>query len=164
MIYDDWENFAGYAIFSKEVAQAIADFKANAGPELKNGTYELQGRMLYASVFDSKTTARLEDAVWETHANYADIQTLIAGQEINFRRNPDGLTPKTEYNAASDYQLFLSTKEHGAELLITPACFAIYFPGEAHITSFNTGEGISQPIRKIVFKVHKDLFQKSEEN
>lgn len=160
MIYDDWSYFECYAIFGKDVAKAIVDFRAKAGPELKNGTYELQGRMLYASVFDSKTTAKLEDAVWETHCNYADIQTLLAGQELNFRRNPAGLTPKTEYNAASDYQLFLPTKERGAELLITPARFAIYFPGEAHITSFNTGDGISQPIRKIVFKVHKDLFQK----
>jgi len=45
------------------------------------------------------------------------------------------------------------------QLTLQPGRFAVYLPNEAHITSFAL-DGTSQPIKKVVFKVHKSLFCK----
>lgn len=159
MIFDDWKNFLTYRSMLPEVADAIAEFWKNATPDMASGSRELGTPLAKADVFDSRTNPDLEKAVWETHANYADIQTLLAGEEVNHYRMPAGLTPKTEYNTQSDYQLFLPEGvDESLTLRLIPGRFAIYLPGEAHITSFATGKE-SLPIRKIVFKLHRSLFK-----
>lgn len=158
MIFDDWANFPKYANLFPDVADAIFDFWKNAMVDASSGGRNLCTSLARADVFDSRTNPEMCKAVWETHHDYADIQTLLVGEEINFCRNPTGLTPKTEYNQQSDYQLFLPEGvDSSLRLLLKPGRFAIYLPGEAHITSFATGTE-SRPIRKIVFKVHKKFF------
>ncbi len=158
MLYDKWENFLNYSALLPEAAQAIYYFLKNATPETPCGSHDSGVDGLRISVFDSKTTADYKDSVWETHRDHADIQTLLVGSEVNFCRRPEGLTAKTEYDEKADYQLFYSEAADDLKLTLTPERFAIYFPNEAHITSFNT-DGTSQPIKKIVFKVHKKLFR-----
>ena len=159
MLYDKWENFLNYSALLPEAAQAICDFVKNATPETSNGSHDSGVDGLRISVFDSKTTLDYKDAVWEIHKEYADIQTLLVGAEVNFcRHHIETLIPKTEYDAKADYQLFYSEAGDDLKLTLTPERFAIYLPNEAHITSFNT-DGTSQPIKKIVFKVHRNLFK-----
>ncbi len=158
MLYDKWENFLNYSALMPEAAEAIANFVKNANEDTPCGSHESGIDGLKISIFNSKTTADYKDSVWETHQQYADIQTLILGSEVNFCRRPEGLTAKTQYDEKADYQLFYSEAADDLKLTLTPERFAIYFPNEAHITSFNT-DGTSQPIRKIVFKVHKKLFR-----
>lgn len=159
MLYDKWENFLNYSALMPEAARAVMKFAGTADAALGNGSYDSGVKGVGISVFDSKTTADYKDAVWEIHKDYADIQTLLAGREINFCRSPEGLTPKMEYDARADYQLFHPEKGDDLQLTLLPGYFAIYLPGEAHITSF-TADGASQPVKKIVFKVHKSLFRK----
>ena len=158
MLYDKWENFLNYSALLPEAAEAIYNFVKNATPETPNGSHDSGLDGLKISVFDSKTTLDYKDSVWEIHKEYADIQTLLVGSEVNFCRRPEGLTAKTEYDEKADYQLFYSEAADDLKLTLTPERFAIYFPDEAHITSFNT-DGTSQPIKKIVFKVHRKLFK-----
>ena len=158
MLYDKWENFLNYSALLPEAAEAIYNFVKNATPETSNGSHDSGLDGLKISVFDSKTTLDYKDSVWEIHREYADIQTLLVGSEVNFCRRPEGLTAKTEYDEKADYQLFYSEASDDLKLTLTPEHFAIYLPNEAHITSFNT-DGTSQPIKKIVFKVHRKLFK-----
>lgn len=158
MLYDKWENFLNYSALLPEAAEAIYNFVKNATPETPNGSHDSGVDGLKISVFDSKTTLDYKDSVWEIHKEYADIQTLLVGSEVNFCRRPEGLTAKTEYDEKADYQLFYSEASDDLKLTLTPERFAIYLPNEAHITSFNT-DGTSQPIKKIVFKVHRKLFK-----
>ena len=160
MIFDEWRNFLNYAALLPEAAEAIAAFQRDAAPDMAGGTYELHGKLARASVFDSKTTPELGKAVWEIHRDYADIQTLLCGVELNCcRPSAEGLTPTMEFDADQDYQLFKPEPGPALQLTLTPRTFAIYWPGEAHITSFTVGDGV-QPIRKIVFKVHQSLFKR----
>ena len=158
MLYDKWENFLNYSALLPEAAEAIYNFVKNATPETPNGSHDSGVDGLKISVFDSKTTLDYKDSVWEIHKEYADIQTLLVGSEVNFCRRPEGLTAKTEYDEKADYQLFYSEASDDLKLTLTPERFVIYLPNEAHITSFNT-DGTSQPIKKIVFKVHRNLFK-----
>ena len=159
MIFDDWTRFLTYGALLPDVAAAIADFRKNATPDMPGGSTELGTPLAKASVFNSKTNPDIEKAVWEIHHDYADIQTLLVGEELNRFRTPEGLTPKMDFNEKDDYQLFLPEKlEDSLTLTLTPARFAIYLPNEAHMTSFALGN-TSLPIRKIVFKIHKSLFK-----
>ena len=158
MLYDKWENFLKYSALMPGAAQAVKKFIETADADTANGSYDSGVDGVKISVFDSATTADYQDAVWEIHQEYADIQTLLAGKEINFCRSPEGLTPKMEYDEKNDYQLFYSEKSDDLQLTLQPGRFAVYLPNEAHITSFNT-DGTSQPIKKIVFKVHKSLIK-----
>lgn len=158
MLYDKWENFSIYSALLPEAAAAIIKFQQTANADTPGGSYDSGVEGLKISVFNSKTTADFKDSVWETHQDHADIQTLLIGSEVNFCRRPEGLTAKTEYNSESDYQLFLPEAGDDLKLTLTPERFAIYLPNEAHITSFNTN-GVSEPIKKIVFKVHKSLLK-----
>lgn len=157
MIFDDWSNFLNYSALLPNAAAAIAAFRHTAAPDMPSGSYELSGKLLRASVFDSKTTAELESAVWEIHRDYADIQTMLRGVEVNCRRRMEGLTPTMEFDPEKDYQLFKPELGDALRLTLTPSNFALYWPEEAHLTSFTVGNGV-QPIRKIVFKVHKSFF------
>lgn len=158
MIFDKWENFLKYSGLMPKAVPAIMEFVRNADASTRCGSHESGVDGLKISVFNSKTTADYKDSVWETHRLYADIQTLLSGSEVNFCRHPEGLTAKTQYDEKADYQLFLPEAEADLRLTLTPERFVIYFPGDAHITSFNT-DGTSQPIKKVVFKVHHKLFQ-----
>ena len=158
MIFDEWTNFPNYANLFPDVADAIFDFWKNATIDTSSGGRELCTSLARADVFDSRTNPEISKAVWETHHDYADIQTLLVGEEINFHRTPTGLTPKTEYNQQGDYQLFLPEGvDKSLRLFLKPGRFAIYLPGEPHLTSFAIGME-SLPIRKIVFKIHKKFF------
>ena len=158
MLYGKWEDFLNYSALMPEAANAVMKFIKTASADTANGSYDSGVDGLKISVFDSKTTADYKDSVWEIHKEYADIQTLLAGAEVNFCRDPEGLTPKMEYDEKADYQLFWSEKSDDLQLTLIPGRFAIYLPNEAHITSFNA-DGTSRPIKKIVFKVHKSLFK-----
>lgn len=154
MLYDTWENFSRYSALMPEAVRAVLAFVEKAAADTPSGSYDSGVDGLKISVFDSRTTAAYQDSVWEIHKEYADIQTLLAGAEVNFCRTPEGLTPKMEYDEKQDYQLFYPEKGDDLTLTLLPGRFAVYLPGEAHITSFHT-DGFSRPIRKIVFKVHK---------
>ena len=159
MIFDDWTNFAKYDALLPEIAEAIQSFRENASPDMPGGTTELGTSLAKASVFDSHTNPDINKAVWEIHHEYADIQTLLVGSELNRFRTPEGLAPKMDFNEKDDYQLFLpELLEDSLLLTLTPQRFAIYLPNEAHITSLAV-DGVSRPIRKIVFKIHKSLFK-----
>ncbi len=158
MIFDQWCNFLNYAALLPEAAEAVAAFRRNAAPDMAAGSWELHGKLARASVFDSQTTPELARAVWEIHRDYADIQTLLCGAELNYcRLSAAGLTPTMEFDVEKDYRLFQPELESALQLTLTPQTFAIYWPEEAHITSFTVGDGV-QPIRKIVFKIHRSLF------
>ncbi len=160
MLFDDWTAFSRYQALMPEVAAAIADFQKRAAT-LANGTYPLHGDLAKASVFDSKTTPELGLAVWEIHREYADLQTILDGEEVNYcRPHVEGLVPKMDFNEKDDYQLFQpADTDRALRLLLTSRNFAVYFPGEAHITSFTLEPGTSRPLRKIVFKIHRSLFR-----
>ena len=159
MIFDDWSQFSKYTALLPDVAEAIIDFQRKATPDMPGGTTELGTPLAKASVFNSKTNEDISKSVWEIHHDYADIQTLLVGTELNRYRTPEGLSPKMEFNEKDDYQLFLPERlEDSLLLTLTPARFAIYLPNEAHMTSLAL-DGLSVPIKKIVFKIHKSLFR-----
>jgi YhcH/YjgK/YiaL family protein len=166
MILDLWKNFPKYANIMPEAVELIENFMKTATPEMEAKSYPLMGDLVKASVFSSKTVS-LDAAVFEIHRRYIDIQTLLVGVEDNYYRPCRGLKERPQhevFNQEQDYQLFEADLENAQHLTLSPDKFAIYFPEEAHLTSL-AQNNVSQPIKKIVFKIDRKLMkQASKEN
>lgn len=164
MIFDLWKNFSKYGSIMPEAVGVIEEFMKTATPDMEAKSYPLLGDSVKASVFPSKTVA-LDAAVFEIHRKYIDIQTMLIGVEENYYRPYRGLKvrPKNEvFNQEQDYQLFEVDLQNALHLTLGPDKFAVYFPDEAHLTSLAIGNE-SQPIKKIVFKIDRNLIKQFSE-
>jgi biofilm protein TabA len=160
MIFDLWRNFSRYGAIMPEAVAVIEDFMKIATPDMAEKSYPLLGDSVKASVFSSKTVL-LENAVFEIHRKYLDIQTLLIGVEENYCRACQGLRSRPQYEVfdyEKDFQLFEVDLQSAQHLILSSDVFAVYFPEEAHLTSLAVGNEC-QSIKKIVFKIDKKLIQ-----
>jgi YhcH/YjgK/YiaL family protein len=115
--------------------------------ELKR--YDLDGDDLFAtaSVYNTRNP---EDAKFEAHRKYIDLQYVVSGSELI------GIAPLVsrdsilqQYDATKDIEL-LSVKQ-GMTVRATPDRFFIFFPEDAHMPGLK--EGTNAPVRKVVVKI-----------
>ncbi len=118
--------------------------------ELKR--YDLEGDSLFVMVSEY-TTKNIEDAKFEAHKKYIDIQYVSAGNELI------GIAPITakdyilqEYDAVKDLDFF--TVKEKTMLTATPENFFIFFPEDAHMPQVKNH--VNELVRKIVVKVKID--------
>jgi biofilm protein TabA len=111
--------------------------------------YDIDGNNLYASVSEYPTK-NIEDARYEAHQKYIDIQYVVSGKE------QIGVSPVSEakdilepYDATKDIE-FLSVSK-GRNLPALPDRFFIFFPEDAHCPGLKDGD--NSPVRKIVVKL-----------
>lgn len=121
-----------------------------SGLELKR--YDIDGNNLYAPVSEYLTKNE-EDARYEAHQKYIDIQYVVSGKELigvaPLSHKKDVLEP---YDASKDIEFLTVT--NGENRLATPDIFFIFFPEDAHRPGLKDGE--NSPVRKIVVKVKID--------
>lgn len=120
------------------------------GLELKR--YDIDRDNLYAPVSEYLTKNE-EDAKYEAHRKYIDIQYIISGKEFI------GVAPLSQknevlepYDAAKDIEFLTVTG--GENYLALPDRFFIFFPDDAHRPGLKDGQ--NSPVRKIVLKVKVD--------
>jgi YhcH/YjgK/YiaL family protein len=114
--------------------------------------YHLDGDNLYASVSEYLTKNE-DDAQYESHRNYIDIQYVIQGKE------QIGIAPVSQkehilepYNSEKDVELF--TVSQGANRRASPESFFIFFPDDAHRPGLK--DGANERVKKIVVKLKID--------
>jgi len=114
--------------------------------------YDIDGDNLYAPVSEYLTKNE-EDARYEAHQKYIDIQYVESGKELigiaPLSQRKDVLEP---YDGTKDIEFL--TVEGGENRLATPERFFIFFPEDAHRPGLKDGE--NSPVRKIVVKVKVD--------
>ena len=93
MIFDTKENLAAYKGLGKNYEKAIDFLLNNDLEKLEAGKYEIDGKEVYASV-QEYTTLPWEEAKFETHEHYTDIQYIIKGDEVM------GYAPKADLTKA----------------------------------------------------------------
>jgi YhcH/YjgK/YiaL family protein len=120
------------------------------GLEVKR--YDIDGDNLYAPVSEYLTKNE-EDARYEAHCKYIDIQYIISGRELigiaPISQKRDILEP---YDSSKDIEFLTVTG--GENHLALPDRFFIFFPDDAHRPGLKDGE--NSPVRKIVVKVKVD--------
>lgn len=156
MIIDTLKNCENYYRINERFEKAFDFIKKACAENLTVGKYEIDGKNLYAMVqeYDSKVP---EDAKFEAHKNYIDIQYIISGTERMEALDIDEATPNTDYNAEKDV-MFYAVTDKVTSGLFKDEGFAIFFPNDVHRPGVATTEG-SEPIRKIVVKVKVDWYK-----
>jgi YhcH/YjgK/YiaL family protein len=146
MILDQLANANRYAPLGARFARALEFLQATDLDALAPGTYELEGRDLYALV-QEYSPKPLSEAGWEEHRHYADVQFIVSGTErIGYA--PAESLQRDEYDAARDYGRLSGNGDlvtlHGGD-------FMILWPGEGHAPGLVAEE--PSMVKKVVVKV-----------
>ena len=107
MIFDEKKNLNFYRNLGIEGRYAKAvDFLLNTDlAALEPGKYEIDGKNVYANVVEY-TTIPWEEAKFEAHEHYTDIQYVIKGTEVMTYAPVGEMMVKTPYNPDKDVVFF----------------------------------------------------------
>ncbi len=132
--------------------KAFSFLKTSDLQSLELKRYDIDGNNLYAPVSEYMTKNE-EDARYEAHRKYIDIQYIISGKELMgvapISQKKETLEP---YDSEKDIEFLTVTG--GENHLALPDRFFIFFPEDAHRPGLKDGE--NSPVRKIVVKVKVD--------
>ena len=155
MIHDSLQNFARYSKLAPKAWELAAEFIKTVTPTTEKGRYKLDGDMVMADVLYYDTKPLAECKV-ELHARYIDIQVVLAGKETILSLGTEGLEVLEEFNHERDRGFFVYNGGPATSAPMSDGTFAVYFPGEGHLTAWND---TPTAIRKIVFKVDQSLIR-----
>ncbi|WP_077610673.1 YhcH/YjgK/YiaL family protein [Clostridium sp. Marseille-P2415] len=154
MIFDSAKNLDFYKSLGVEGRYAKAvDFLKNT--DLKNlapGKYEIDGKNVFANVTEY-TTIPWEEAKYEAHHNYTDIQYMISGSETMTYARVDELAEKVPYNEEKDV-VFYDNENPGLKVVVKAGEYMIFNPWDGHKPKAAAGE--PAPIKKVIVKIKED--------
>jgi YhcH/YjgK/YiaL family protein len=151
MIVDNIENYANYLALPERIVRAIEYIGSTDFTFVESGQYELDGKNMI-SIVSRYRTKLPEQAVWESHKNYIDVQFVAGGNE-RFGHIPMTSSPvaKTPYSEEKDVIFY----EPGEATFAAPAgTFMIFYPDDIHAPGLAAGNP-PQPseVVKVVVKV-----------
>ena len=149
MVIDTIKRAQIYAELGPRFRKALTYLTTVDVGALAAGTYEIDGRQVYALVqeYQSKRPA---DGKWEAHRKYIDLQYVVAGTEkMGFA--PAGRMTAGEYDKERDFE---AVKGDGEFVTLRAGEFVLLWPGEPHMPGMALGE--PAPMRKIVIKIAAD--------
>jgi biofilm protein TabA len=129
--------------------KAFAFLKMTDLKNIEVKRHDIDGDNLFALVSEY-TTKNEEDAKFEAHKKYVDIQYVIAGNEqmslTPVSKKGEILTP---YDETKDLE-FMTVLE-SKSYIATPEKFFLFFPSDLHRPSVKVGE--NSQVKKVVVKV-----------
>ena len=152
MIFDAKENLDSYSSLSENFACAVDFLKTADLKSLEPGKIEIKGKEVYANVLAYETIP-WDQARFEAHDHYADIQYMIEGREVMSYVPKKLLTPKDEYNPEKDV-IHFTNDIHGVDLPTGPDEYCIFLAQDGHKVKSMDREPMQ--IKKIVVKVKLD--------
>ena len=106
---------------------------------------------VYVTVSEYETK-NPEDAKFESHRKYIDLQYLLEGEELIGHTNPHDLEIISPYSEEKDIAFY---EYDGGEILKASASnYFIFFPDDAHRPCLHPGK--KNTVRKIVVKIKYD--------
>lgn len=154
MIFDLAANLDFYRNLGIEgrYAKAVDFLKSQDLKSLTNGRYEIDGKNVFANVMDYDTVP-WEEASYESHENYTDVQYIIEGCEVMTYAPAEQLVVSVPYNAEKDIAKYddsvsgLRIPVHGGE-------FVIFNPWDGHKPK--AADGAPSHVKKIVVKIKEN--------
>ena len=149
MIMDRMENAGLYHGVHEKFEEAFAFIRKAVAEDLPVGKYELDGDRLYAMV-QAYTTKLPENAKFEAHRRYIDIQYIISGTEVMKFANIGKMEVSVPYDEAKDCAFYHDNSQASVAMLEAGE-YAIFYPQDIHMP----GVAQLQPsaVKKIVVKV-----------
>lgn len=151
MIFDRIDHACRYRSLSESFRKAF-DFLASLDlSALTDGRFPIDGEAIYATVGPS-SLREPEDALFEAHRKYADIQLVLSGGENMQVTEVSALTPDAPFQEESDIGFY----QNGCRcqtLSFAPGDFAVFFPEDAHKPCCRSD---AASCRKLIVKVALD--------
>jgi YhcH/YjgK/YiaL family protein len=154
MIFDSAKNLDFYKNLGVEGRYTKAvDFLKNTDLEnLAPGKYEIDGKNVFANVVEY-TTIPWEEAKYETHRDYSDIQYMISGTETMTYAPIDELNVKVPYNKEKDV-VFYDNENPGLKVVVKAGEYMIFNPWDGHKPKAAAGQ--PAPIKKVIVKIKEN--------
>ena len=151
MIFDHASRLPMYRSVAKHMHHAITFLSRRDLATLPTGRHDIAGVDAYAMIQEYQTLA-IEQANWESHCKYIDVQFIVAGVERMGHGYIDDFKPIEAYDESRD---FLFHTGHGHELVVPAGMFAMFWPHDVH----RPNVAIDQPaaVRKVVVKLGVDV-------
>ena len=149
MIFSSIHSKDDVTNYPEAIQTAIKYLKENDFVSMETGVYEIQGKDIYAQVFDAQTEPADKKRP-EVHEKYVDVQFLASGRErLGFA--PD--MGKCEVDERIDERdlIFYKEVENEGFIEATPGCYCIFFPNDVHRPAVMADEAMT--VRKVVVKV-----------
>ncbi|WP_163709959.1 YhcH/YjgK/YiaL family protein [Mangrovibacterium lignilyticum] len=131
-----------------EAWKAVFEFMKQDLSALEVGKYPLAGDQAFAMISEYDTKEP-ENAKWEAHKKYIDLQYVISGEEKM------GIFPLSEAQNAMEYNeqkdLIFYGENDGDLHMATPEAFFLFFPEDVHRPCIKVDE--SAPVKKLVAKI-----------
>jgi len=115
--------------------------------ELPVGEYEIDGDNVFIQIHEYETKSS-EEARFECHSRYADVQYIIRGEEKMGYTNVENTRVVEELKEKDLY--FLETVAED-RFLVKEGMFALFTPEDAHMPGMYTSA--PRPVKKAVVKV-----------
>lgn len=152
MIFDSLKNIGFYKGLNDRYAKAVEFLSQENLAELENGKYEIDGKNVYANVMEYDTIS-WEDANYEAHKHYTDIQCILKGEELMSFEPTVNLKPNCEYNAEKDVIKF-TDEIHGIDFVVRAGEYLIFQPQDGHKPKAMNKK--SSHVKKVVVKIKED--------
>jgi len=146
MIYDNLENISRY----NQIPEPAKDFINNLIADIPLGRYEISDG-IYANI-EEYSTKRIEEAKFEAHRKYIDIQILLKGYErLDFApiNNRKIIEP---YDESRDIEFFEYGNADITPCFLDGKNFVMLFGGELHAPQISPC-GEKKSVKKVVVKV-----------
>ena len=151
MIFDRIDNAGRYRGLSENFQKAFDFLSGLDLSGLPDGKLNIDGEEVTGSV-SSPPLRNPEDALFEAHRRYADIQLILEGSEKMLVTDVSPLIPDAPFQEESDIG-FYRDGARAVTLSFAPGDFAVFFPEDAHKPCCRDRDPFS---RKLVIKVRVD--------
>ena len=148
MIYTELQSLKRYYGLGKYLDEAIDFLSSHPLSDFQAGHYDINGNKLYMNVFDYETILE-DEAFFEAHEHYADIQMTVEGDELV------GVSEISKVSIKSvDREKDLIEVEGSPEhyLRLSPGKALIVFPEDAHMVKL--AAGTPSAVKKAVVKLY----------
>jgi YhcH/YjgK/YiaL family protein len=149
MIHDLLSRADSYCILNSQLAKALRFLQDHDLATLPLGRHELDGDNVYIRV-DEYTTRPHNEAHYENHRHYVDVQCVGAGSERVVVGDVGDMMTCINYDAERDIEFHKGAA--AKSVLLVPGMFLILFPHEAHQPSVHPADR-PVDVHKVVAKV-----------
>lgn len=139
--------------YPEAIQKAIDWLKNNDLNAMEAGTYEIQGRDIYA-IIQEITTKPVEERRAEKHEEYLDIQYIVSGTERMGYAPYTGSEEVLDDPAGKD-ACFFKNLSNEQFLDVSAGSYCIFFSHDIHRPGAAAGEPAA--VKKVVVKVKENL-------
>ena len=146
MIIDKITNIDNY----KEIPYNAKNFIKNLYNDIKVGKYSIKDDD-YANI-EVYITKKLDNAKFESHQKYIDIQLLLSGKEKIYIHSSSELNVSVPYNKENDIIFYNDSVVNSDFVTLDTTNFVLLYPHEAHAPQIALEE-VPSEVKKVVVKI-----------